>query len=85
MTFRTRPISICLLVLAMVGLQSKPSFSQDGVRLLGEICRVKGQETNTLQGWGVGDRVTRDWRFGLIGYLNGTQSHDPIDGWSYWS
>lgn len=53
MTFRTRPISICLLVLAMVGLQSKPSFSQDGVRLLGEICRVKGQETNTLQGWGL--------------------------------
>ena len=69
----------------MVGLQSKPSFSQDGVRLLGEICRVKGQETNTLQGWGLvtGLRGTGD--FGLIGYLNGTQSHDPIDGWSYWS
>tara|TARA_Y100000385_G_C13059164_1_gene623454 strand:+ start:743 stop:1846 length:1104 start_codon:yes stop_codon:yes gene_type:complete len=37
----------------MFGLQSKSCFCQDGVRLLGEICRVKGQETNTLQGWGL--------------------------------
>ncbi len=53
MTLRPQPLSIFLLVLAMAGLQSKSCFSQDGVRLLGEICRVKGQETNTLQGWGL--------------------------------
>ena len=53
MTFRPQRLSIFLLVLAMFGLQSKSCFCQDGVRLLGEICRVKGQETNTLQGWGL--------------------------------
>jgi flagellar P-ring protein precursor FlgI len=53
MKFRTRTLSLLLLILSMVGLQAQQSFCQDGVRLLGEICRVKGQETNTLQGWGL--------------------------------
>ena len=53
MKFRTRPVCLCLLVLAMVGWHSKCGIAQEGSRLLGEICRVKGQETNTLQGWGL--------------------------------
>lgn len=53
MKLRTRPVCLCLLVLAMVGSHSKCGIAQEGSRLLGEICRVKGQETNTLQGWGL--------------------------------
>ncbi len=53
MTFRTHAHIIFLLALVIVGLQVKLGVCQDGVRFLGEICRVKGQETNTLQGWGL--------------------------------
>ncbi|MDB4807249.1 flagellar basal body P-ring protein FlgI [bacterium] len=53
MKFRTRSLFVLLIVLVAIGLQAKPGVCQDGVRLLGEICRVKGQETNTLQGWGL--------------------------------
>jgi flagellar P-ring protein FlgI len=53
MKFRTRSLFVLLIVLVTIGLQAKPGVCQDGVRLLGEICRVKGQETNTLQGWGL--------------------------------
>lgn len=53
MKLRTRPVCLCLLVVAMVGWHSKCGIAQEGSRLLGEICRVKGQETNTLQGWGL--------------------------------
>lgn len=53
MIFRTYCLTIYLLVLTIVGLQAKVGFCQGGERYLGEICRVKGQETNTLQGWGL--------------------------------
>ena len=53
MKFRSRALSIFLVFLAMFGLQAKSGLCEDGMRSLGEICRVKGQETNTLQGWGL--------------------------------
>jgi len=49
----TRSVPVWLLVFAVIGLQATRARCQEGVRLLGDICRVKGQETNTLQGWGL--------------------------------
>ena len=50
-----------LLVLALIALGGTPPVTAAGLKL-GDICRVKGQETNTLQGLGlvVGLRGTGD-------------------------
>ncbi len=53
MKFRTRALITSALAIVMFGLHTRPGLCEDGLRLLGEVCRVKGQETNTLQGWGL--------------------------------
>jgi len=42
-----------VFVLAVVLLSAPLAVSQESSLQLGDICRVKGQETNTLQGWGL--------------------------------
>ena len=42
-----------LIVVAVGSLSGDRVSGDEGVRLLGDICRVKGQESNTLQGWGL--------------------------------
>ena len=53
MKFHSRVLYTRVIFLVIFALQANQGFCEDGMRLLGEICRVKGQETNTLQGWGL--------------------------------
>lgn len=53
MKFRTCQFLSGWLALAVVLLHTTQVRSQESTLQLGDICRVKGQETNTLQGWGL--------------------------------
>ncbi len=53
MRFRICQLLSGLVAVAAVLLQAPQVRSQESSLQLGDICRVKGQETNTLQGWGL--------------------------------
>ncbi|MDB4533177.1 flagellar basal body P-ring protein FlgI, partial [bacterium] len=53
MDIRTHALVMWLLVFAAVVFSPNSGQCEEGVRLLGDLCRIKGQETNTLQGWGL--------------------------------
>ena len=53
MRFRICQFLSGLVAVAAVLLQAPQVRSQESSLQLGDICRVKGQETNTLQGWGL--------------------------------
>ena len=49
-------LNVLLLLVAVFSVLCSPEtqvLAQDGALTLGDVCRVKGQETNTLQGWGL--------------------------------
>lgn len=66
MRIRYASVWAWLLVVAMGTLSGDRVNGEEGVRLLGDICRVKGQESNTLQGWG------------LVTGLRGTGDSDSV-------
>lgn len=53
MMIRNGSLLVLLFAFAGGGLPVDHAQAEQGMRLLGDICRVKGQETNSLQGWGL--------------------------------